>query len=235
MIEVSPGTIAVYTDVACPWSTVALSRLYAARRRLGLDGAVHVDHRLFALELENAAPVPKRTVDAEVPVLAPLAPDVGWRAWDAEPSTWPVSSLPANEAVHVAKRQGLTAAEELDFALRRAFFGESRCITMRDQLLDVARSCPRVDAGAIATGLDRGTARADMMATYLADRERVQTSPHLFFADGSDEANPGIDKHWSGGEEGEGSPVIDRDDVEVWDELLRRAVTGSGVRAAADR
>ncbi|SDN80543.1 hypothetical protein [Geodermatophilus sp. DSM 45219] len=42
-VDVAPGTVAVYTDVVCAWSTVALQRFHAARARLGLHDRVRDD------------------------------------------------------------------------------------------------------------------------------------------------------------------------------------------------
>jgi hypothetical protein len=38
----------------------------------------------------------------EKPVVGALAPDLGFTPWQRDPSEFPVTSLPANEAVHAA-------------------------------------------------------------------------------------------------------------------------------------
>lgn len=227
-IRVDPGTIALYTDVACGWATVALHRFYAARAAAGLAEAVRVDHRLFALEDVNATPLPKPLVEAEIPVFATLAPDFGFRPWQRDSAEWPVTSLLANEAVHAAKAQGLAAAEELDLALRRALFGRSRPISMLHEILDVADACPTIDVAALREALDDGRARGQMMRDYRTHRQAVQGSPHFFLADGSDAHNPGVEFHWAGGDEGEGSLVIDSDDTEAMARLVRQAAGHQG-------
>jgi predicted DsbA family dithiol-disulfide isomerase len=219
--EVRDGTIAVYSDIACPWATVAVARLLRARTEFGLDEDVHLDHRLFLLEDVNSAPVAKAVVDAELPVVADLEPDLGWRSWQGDPSTWPVTTAPANEAVHAAKRQSLRAAEELDMALRLALFRDSRCIALRHEILDVAASCPSVDVDALGAALDEGTARAAMMRDYREHRDVVRGSPHLFFADGYEVYNPGVELREAT------PPEVERDDPEVFGDLVRRAVMGS--------
>ncbi|MGY1753578.1 DsbA family protein [Blastococcus sp. SYSU D01042] len=219
-LTVAPGTVVVYTDVICAWSTVALHRFLAARSRLGLDDAVRVDHRLFLLEDVNRFAIPQRMLDAEIPVVGQLEPGLGMSPWAGEPSSWPVTVLPADEAVHAAKQQSAAAAEQLDMALRLAFFRDSRCISMLHEVVDVARSCDLVDDDAIAAALDDGRARGPMMADYRANRERVQGSPHFFLADGSDVHNPGIAMH---PDEDGGYPVVDSDDPSVYDDLVRRA------------
>ncbi|WP_280258174.1 DsbA family oxidoreductase [Nocardia abscessus] len=226
MVEVSAGTIVVYTDVACGWSTLALDRFYRARARArtGAQDKLPVDLRLFALEDVNRFPIPKRYLDAEIPVIGALEPDFGWKLWQNDISTWPNSTMLANEAVHAAKRQSLRAAEELDMAIRRAFFCDSGRIDLLHELIDIATRCPGVDEAELAVALDTGIARGEMMREYHAHRDQVQGSPHFFLADGSDVHNPGIQLHWVG-EPGEGFPVIDADDPQMINRLLDHALT----------
>jgi predicted DsbA family dithiol-disulfide isomerase len=219
-VDVAPGTVVVYTDVVCAWSTVALHRFYAARSRLGLDDELAVDLRLFLLEDVNRFAIPERMLDAEIPVVGQLEPALGMSPWQGEPSAWPVTSLPANEAVHAAAAQSPRAAEQLDMALRLAFFRDSRCISMLHEVVDVARGCDPVDADAMATALDDGRARGPMLADYRAHRDDVQGSPHFFLADGSDVHNPGVEMH---PDEAGGYPVVDSDDPSAYDELVHRA------------
>jgi predicted DsbA family dithiol-disulfide isomerase len=220
--QAEPATIVIYTDIACAWSTVAIARLLRARTELGLDGVVHLDHRCFLLEDVNAFPIPKKFLDAEIPVVGALEPELGWKPWQADPATWPVTTAPANEAVHAAKLQSPAAAEELDMALRLAFFRDSRCIALRHEILDVAKGCKSVDVDALGAALDDGRARGPMMSDYRAHLDAVQGSPHLFFADGYDVHNPGISLRWQG-EQGAGFPIVEHDDPSVFTDLVRRA------------
>lgn len=224
MIQVDPATIVVYSDIGCPWAHAAVFRLHEARRRLGLEDAVRFDPRPFPLELHNSQPTPKLILDAEVPVVGAITPEAGWQMWQRPDHEYPVTMLPALEAVEAAKEQGLRAAEQLDLALRRAFFSESRTISMRHVIAEIARSCDQLEEAKLLEALDDGRARAAMMD--LARRSQqgdVAGSPHLFLPDGSDVHNPGIEMHWEG-EHGEGFPVVDRDDPAVYDDLVRRAV-----------
>ncbi|CDP87441.1 MULTISPECIES: DsbA family oxidoreductase [Mycolicibacterium] len=221
-IDVQPGTVVVFTDVVCGWSTVALHRFYAAREKAGLTDAVRVDHQLFLLEDVNEFPIPKRYLDSEIPVVGALAPEFGWKPWQGDASTWPITSLLTNEAVHAAKRQSLPAAERLDMALRHAFFTDSRPVSLLHEIIGVAQRCSGVDAGALRRDLEQGTARAEMMRGYRDHRDEVQGSPHFFLPDGSDVHNPGIELHWVG-EPGAGFPVVDSDDPAAMDELVKRA------------
>jgi predicted DsbA family dithiol-disulfide isomerase len=224
MIDVETGTVVLYGDIACPWATCAVARLHRTRRALGLDERVRLDHRAFALELLNRRPTPKRTIDAEVPVVGGIEPGFGFQVWTEPDWTWPVTVLLALEAVQAAKCQGLAASEQLDLALRRAMFCESRCISLRSVVLDVASACEDVDEDALALALDTGEGRRAVMdQLHIAQAGDVRGSPHLFLPDGSDYHNPGIRMHWEG-EHGRGFPVVDDDDPGVYRSLLARAI-----------
>lgn len=221
--DVTPGTIVIHSDIACPWATVAVHRLHRARHRLGLDDTVAFDHRAFALEVANEQRIPWKVLQPEIPVCGALVPDLGMVMWQGDAGTWPVTTLLALEAVQAAKGQSLAASEQLDLALRRAFFVDSRCISLRHVIRDVAEGCSQLDVGKLMDDLDHGRCRADVLEqTRSSDDLGVAGSPHLFLADGSDWFNPGIELHWVG-EEGEGYPVVDADDPEVHERILRAA------------
>jgi predicted DsbA family dithiol-disulfide isomerase len=223
MIDVPSGRIVVFADIACPWAHVAVHRLHETRARLGLEGRVLFDMRAFALELVNERPTPKTTLDAEIPVTGALEPDAGWQMWQRPDHEYAVTTLPALEAVYAAKEQGPEVAEALDRALRRAFFGESRNVSMRHEILAVAGAVPGLDREALAAALDDGRARGALMADRArAESDAVAGSPHVFLPNGEDVHNPGIEMHWEG-EHGEGFPVVDRDDPSVYERLLHAA------------
>jgi predicted DsbA family dithiol-disulfide isomerase len=223
LIDVAPGTLAVYSDPGCPWAHVAVQRLWRARAAAGLEDQVRFDIRMFPLELVNDRPTPyKALVLLEIPPLSELEPDAGWQTWKADPTTWPVTMLPAMEAIEAAKEQGLVASEHLDRALRRAFFGESRCISLRNVILDVAAGCGRVDADLLSEALDDGRARRAMFEAWWAAGDEVSGSAHVFCPDGTNAHNPGVEIHWEGSP-GHRSLVIDRDEPAVYDELVLTA------------
>lgn len=222
-MDVAPRTVVVWSDLSCPWAHAAVSRLWRTRAELGLDDQVRFDHRAFPLELFNERPTAKPVNDVEVPVVGAAEPDAGWQVWQRPAHEYPVTTLLALEAVQAAKEQGLAASEELDRALRRAFFAESRCISLRSVVLDVAAACDAVDVDALRKVLDDGRARRRVIDGFEAAHDLgVNGSPHLFLPDGTDAHNPGIEMHWEG-EHGEGFPVIDADDPSVYHDLLRRA------------
>lgn len=224
-IEVAPGTIVVFADLGCPWAHLAIYRLHRWRDRLGRNEEVSFDVHAFPLELINSQPTPKSILDAEIPVVGGLEPAAGWQTWQRGPDQWPVTTLPALEAVAASKEQGLAASERLDRALRVALFAQSRTISMHYEILDLARTSEGVDEGRLAQALSDGRARASLFEDLaLSEGPSVEGSPHLFFADGYDVHNPGIERHWEG-EHGRGFPVVDKDDPSVYEDLVQRAAS----------
>ncbi len=217
--------IEIWSDVGCPWASLLVWRLHARRAELGLD--VRIDHRCFPLELFNRRPTPRRVLGAEVPVVGGLDPGAGWQIWQGDLSTWPVTTLLALEAIQAAKDLGLAASERLDRGLRVAFFGQSRCISMRHVVLEVAEECG-VDVAALAEALDTGRARrAVFEQCELASGDAVSGSPHVFLPDGTDVHNPGVEMEWVG-EHGVGFPVVAKDDPSIYDELVAHAAGAKG-------
>ena len=222
-MDVAPGTIVVWSDLSCPFAHCAVSRLLRTRAELGLDGRVHLDHRAFPLELFNERPIPKVINDTEAPAVAAIEPQAGWQVWQRPDSEYPVTTLLALEAVQAAKAQGLAAGEQLDRALRVAFWEQSRCIGLWSVVLDAATSCPAVDVEALRAALLDGAARRTVFDHFEQARaDEVKGSPHLFLPDGTDAHNPGLELHWEG-KPGVGYPVVDADDPSVYRELVRRA------------
>ncbi len=196
------------------------------RAEMGLEDTVRFDMRAFPLEILNEQATPKRILDAEVPVVGALDPGAGWEVWQGADHRYPVTTLPALEAVEAAKEQGLVASEQLDRRLRVAFFGESRTISLRHVIHEVASECPDIDADALLDAFDSGRSRrAIIEQTEVAETDLVQGSPHVFLPDGTNVHNPGIEMHWEG-EHGKGFPVVDQDDPGIYKELLQRAADG---------
>jgi len=218
-VNVAAGTIQVWSDLLCPFAHVAIHRLRTTRAELGVD--VALDHRTFALELFNG-PHSRPGTDSEAVGLGQLAPEIGFRLWTQPDWTYPSTVLLAAEAVHAAKAQGLQASEDLDAALRRAFWFDSRPIGHRQTILEIAADVESVDTGELTAALDSGRARSAVMDDHaVAVTDAVQGSPHLFLPDGTDVHNPGIDVHWEG-PWASGYPIAKSIDP-AWPEKLLRA------------
>jgi len=221
-MQVASNTIAVWSDLGCPWSHAVVWRLHDARRRLCLEGRVQFDHHVFPLELFNNEPTPRSQREADRSVAAELAPRAGWQAWSAPDDAWPVTLLPPMEAVQAAKLQSLTASEELDRALRRAFWGESRCISLRHVILEVANECDSLDVAILAAALDDGRARRAVFDDWAVARgDEVRGAAHLFAPDGMNDQNPGITIGWRPDDTPAGGVTfIEADDPSAIDRML---------------
>ena len=219
-MHAEPNTIAVWSDLGCPWSHAVVWRLWDARRRLGLEDQLRFDHHAFPLELFNSEPTPRPEREAEGRLAAELAPRAGWQAWSAPDHAWPVTLLLPMEAVLAAKEQSLAASEELDRALRRAFWGESRCISLRHVILEVAGDCDAVNVDALAAALDDGRARRALLDDWATARtDEVRGAAHLFAPDGTNAQNPGISLGWTE----ETGVTVDADDPAAIEAFVRRA------------
>ncbi len=213
------NAIQVWSDLLCPFAHVAIHRLRVARERLGVD--VVLDHHTFALELFNG-PHPRPGTDSEAVGLGQLEPAAGFRLWSQPDWAYPSTVLLAAEAVHAAKEQGPKASEELDHALRKAFWLESRSIAHRQVILDVATEIG-IDTTALAAALDDGRARSIMMADHaVAVTDAIQGSPQFVLPDGSSVHNPGITVRWEG-PFAEGYPIAQNTDPGWAERLLKQA------------
>ncbi|KRE38956.1 dithiol-disulfide isomerase [Janibacter sp. Soil728] len=194
-----PRVITVWSDIGCPWATLALHtlRTTAATKRQPLL----VDHRAFPLELYNARPTPKLVLDAEIVAIGARIPGVGLRLWDRDQATYPVTTLLAMEAVQAAKAPdvgGLAASDQLDAALRRAMYHDHRCISILSEVERSARECDEVNVEALLEALHCGSARADVYAQWmLSHDESVQGSPQIMTAQGTSLHNPGVTYNWT--------------------------------------
>ena len=197
-----------WSDLGCPWASLAVHRFRSARKELGLDEVFVLRHRVFPLELVNGRGTPKDTLDAERDVLLGLQSDLGWQPWTRNEWLYPGSTLIAAEAVLAAQHVdvgGLRASEDLDASLRHAFYADSRPIGLHTEIIRIAAECANVDTTALVSHLEAGTFRSQVFSDARSWREnKVQGSPHLVFPDGSALHNPGIAIRWF------------QDDSEAW-------------------
>jgi predicted DsbA family dithiol-disulfide isomerase len=207
------AVVTVYSDLHCPWATVTVHRLRAARDRLGLDAVF--DQRAWPLEWVNEQGTPRHIVEPETAALASAEPDLFSRY---RAGSWPSTFLPAFELVAAARRVGgLRAAEDVDHALRLRFFREGADVSLRHELRQAAADAG-VDAEAVLTCWEREPVRADVVDDYARSQELpIQGSPQVFWPDGSTSHNPGMTDHeWV-----RGLPRLGRLDPGAPERLLR--------------
>ncbi|MGI8575264.1 MAG: DsbA family oxidoreductase [Egibacteraceae bacterium] len=206
--------VTVWSDLHCPWATVAIHRLRAARDRHDLP--VVFDQRPWPLEWVNEQGAPRQIVEPESHVLADHEPDL-FSAYRA--TTWPSTFLPAFELVAAARRAlGLRAAEDIDYALRLRFFRAGADVSLRHELQRAAQDSGH-DAEAIMRAWRYEPVRGDVVNDYESSAELpIQGSPQIFWPDGSTDHNPGMTAHdWV-----RGLPRLDADalDPQACEQLL---------------
>jgi len=183
--------IALYADLSCPYAYLTAYRLRQLREEY--RGRVAIVHKSLALEYVNRQPTPKRLLDVELPVLMLEEADIPYQPWHAPLSEWPVTIWPAFEAVKCAERQGLDLADELSWAIRTAFFAESRCIAMRYLLLELAERVG-LDLARFAADFDAGIGKRQAIdeAREGWERLRVDGSPTFVLPSGKQISGLGL-------------------------------------------
>jgi predicted DsbA family dithiol-disulfide isomerase len=194
-------TIDVWSDIHCPWALVAVHRLRAARERHHLD--VVFAPRAWPLEWVNGHGTPRNIVVTETAALASHAPEL-FNAYTDE--SWPSTFLPAFELVAATRRiHGARAAEDVDYALRLAFFRDSVDVSIKAGLeaaLAIAREIGAgVDADRVMQEWTSSNPRAAVHDDFTQSASLpIQGSPQIFWPDGSTTHNPGMTDHdWRGG------------------------------------
>lgn len=221
LVNQGDQVLTVWSDLGCPWASLALHTVRTRAKERDVD--LVIDHRAFPLELFNRRPTPKPIIDVEITAIAGLIPSLGWRLWTRPDWEYVVTTVPAMAAVQAAKDAavgGLRASDELDAALRRAFYEEGRCISIHAEILDVARTCPALFLPALRTALQRGAGTTEVFDQWRTARNLpVQGSPHLFLGERYAEHNPGVTYHWTAAP-GEGFPRFEAYDATWADTVL---------------
>ena len=185
------ATVRVFSDLTCPWAYLTAWRL----RQLAPEfvGRVRLVWASLPLEVVNQEATPKDVIEAELPILRDAAPALPLRSWDAPAWQWPVTVLPAFEAVKCAEAQGDDTALEYSWRVRHAFLAESRCIALRHVLLDLAAEAG-LDVARFTDDFDHGRFRDRVMAESRTGWEelKVAGSPTLVLPNGSHYPGPGV-------------------------------------------
>jgi hypothetical protein len=155
------------------------------------------------LEWVNRHGTPRSIVITETAALASHEPDL-FSAYTHD--SWPSTFLPAFELVAAARRvHGVRAAEDVDYALRLAFFRDSVDVSVKAGL-EVALSLTRelgagLDTDRVMREWTTSNPRADVLDDFTVSTSLpIQGSPQIFWPDGSTTHNPGMTDHaWDGG------------------------------------
>lgn len=189
----TPVTIAMYSDVHCPYAYLSAYRL--RRLRDEWRGKVRIAHKSLALEYVNKQSTPKPILDNETPILMLEEPRIPYQPWHRPDSEWPVTMWPAFEAIKCAERQDPDLADDLDWAIREAFFAGSRCISMRHVLFELAEGVG-LDLARFAADFDGGATKRQVLeeARDGWERLRVEGSPTFVLPDGEQRPYLGLPK-----------------------------------------
>lgn len=186
----TPIHVALYSDVHCPYAYLCAYRWRKLRDEY--RGRIVIEHKSLALEYRNKRGTPKDILDNETPVLMLAEPDIPYQPWHRPLSEWPVTMWPVFEAIKCAELQSLELADELSWAIRVAFFAQSRCISLRDVLFELAKGIG-VDMARFAHDFDYGVTKHLVLqeAQDGWERLKVPNSPTFVLSSGKQFSNPG--------------------------------------------
>ncbi|QBD74985.1 dithiol-disulfide isomerase [Ktedonosporobacter rubrisoli] len=181
--------IAMYADLFCPYAYISAYRVRKLRSS-EYPNSICIEHKSLSLEYINKEPTPRRLLASEIPLLMLEEPDIPYQPWYRSESEWPVTMWPAFEAVKCAERQSLVLADELDWAIRKAFFAESRCISLRHVLFELAEETG-VDMARFSEDFDHGAARYQVLQETKDGWEHLHVagSPTFVLASGKQYSN----------------------------------------------
>ena len=154
-------------------------------------GRLRVGWRTLALEVKNGQSTPKLILDQENPLMMRQEPNLPLADWRTPVWQYPVTVLPAFEALACAEHQGDDLAWEYSWRVRAAFFAESRCISMRHELRRLARESG-LDVARFQADWDSGRARPRVLADSHHGWEvlKVRSSPTFVLPSGRQVNNP---------------------------------------------
>lgn len=187
--------VELFSDLHCPHAYVTRFRMQRVRELV--PDEVRFRSRCLSLELAHDNPTPKHVLDVETPMLATLEDALPYEPWpEGRTSKWPVTFLPAFEAVKAAEALDPETAWALDWRIRTAFFEEHRCVSMRHVLADLAEEVG-VSRDRFLEEFDGGQHRTRVIEESREgwQKEEFTHSPSLRLPDGSTHVNPG--QHWT--------------------------------------
>lgn len=185
-----PVRIAMYSDVHCPYAYLSAYRLRKLRDEY--QGRIIIEYKSLSLEYKNNQVTPKGILDNETPALMLSETDIPYQPWHRPLTEWPVTMWPAFEAIKCAERQNAKLAEDLDWAIRSAFFADSRCISMRYVLFELAEKVG-VDMQRFSYDFDHGVTKHLVLQEAQKGWEqlKVPNSPTFVLSSGKQFSNPG--------------------------------------------
>lgn len=179
-----------FSDLHCPHAYLTRYRLRRIEDEYREDMTFR--SRCLSIELDLEAPTPKPILDVETHSLVLQEDGIPYEPWpEGRTSTWPVTFLPAFEAVKAAETIDPGMAWDLDWRIREAFFAEHACVSMRHVLADLAEDVG-LDRDRFLEAFDDGhRARVVEETEEGWYGEGFAVSPSIRLPDGSTHVNPG--------------------------------------------
>lgn len=192
---VFPTRLEVYSSMECPYAYLATYRLRQLKDEFA--GRVQIVWRALSLEYVNRQSYAKPLRDAEMELFARIEPQLPFHPWSRPDWEWPVTFWPAFEALACAQAQGAEAAFEMSWALRHAYFAESRCPSLRHEILAIAEhvaSIVPLDLARFEQDWDTGKYKFNALAESRRGWHELKLngSATLVLSDGRRFTNPAI-------------------------------------------
>ena len=152
---------------------------------------VRIAWKALALEIKNEKSTPKDIVDGEIVLMAQQELDLPIRPWRGPEWRYPPTILPAFEAIRCAANQGDKQAWEFSWRVRKAFFYQRRCISMRHVLLELAAESG-LDLERFRRDWDGGAERPAVLeeSHHGWEELKVEGSPTFVLPSGRQVHNP---------------------------------------------
>ncbi len=153
------------------------------------SGRVKVRERAFPLEVFANDPPNREVLEQEKWLAALQEPSAEFQPYQG--AEYPTTTLPAFDAAWCAFQQGEQLGHDYDLRLRKAFFAQSRNISKREVLIEIARETG-LDIPRFTQLFDSGIARKYVLEEGQLGRDqyRVHGTPTLMLADGTKLRHP---------------------------------------------
>jgi predicted DsbA family dithiol-disulfide isomerase len=185
--------IEVYSSIECPFAYLAVYRLRQVWNEF--EGQVDLAWRSLSLEWINGQSYALPLFEVERELFQQIEPNLPWQRWGRPPWEFPSTWWPAFEALNCAQAQGQLQAFEMSWELRRAYFAESRNISLRHEIMAIAKEAARwvpLDVERFVDDWDSGSYKAQVHteSQYGWKDLKLEGSATFLLPDGERFTNP---------------------------------------------
>jgi predicted DsbA family dithiol-disulfide isomerase len=191
----SVPVLELYSSIECPFAYLAIYRLRQAWPAYA--GRIKLAWRALSLEYINKVGNSHPLFEAELKIIRQIEPSIPMQSWSRPVWDWPVTLWPAFEALACAQAQSPDAAFAASWALRHAYFAESRNIALRHELMAVAERVAQeapLDLERFAHDWDSGRYKPAVLSESRRGWHelKVDGSPTFVLPDGRQVSNPAV-------------------------------------------